>query len=72
MGKCYHFIGEGAGVPGLPHELTEEGARALGVEGLLQAALANGNYVEITPTKEPGVKPPKAASQKAAAQEGES
>jgi hypothetical protein len=71
MGKRYRFIGEGAGVPGLPHELTDEEARALGVEELLQAALANGNYVEMTPTREPGIKPPKGASQKATAQESD-
>lgn len=71
MGKRYHFIGEGAGVPGLPHELTDEEARGLGVEELLQAALANGNYREITPARESGGKPPKAASQKATAQESD-
>ncbi len=40
----YKFVGEGLGIPGLPHEITEEEAQALGLTELLQAAVANGNY----------------------------
>jgi hypothetical protein len=40
----YRFAGEGAGVPGLPHEITEEEAAEAGLSELLQAAIANGNY----------------------------
>lgn len=43
----YQFIGEGKGVPGLPHELTEVEAQELGVETLLADALANGLYEVI-------------------------
>lgn len=61
MGKRYRFIGDGAGVPGLPHELTEEDAHKLGVETLLMEALKNGAYEELKPPKVP----------KASAQESE-
>jgi hypothetical protein len=47
MDKRYHFIGEGAGVPGLPHELTDREALALGVEALLAQALELGTYEEV-------------------------
>lgn len=53
MGKRYRFVGEGAGVPGLPHELTEDEARALGVEMLLMEALKTGTYEEVKPPKGP-------------------
>lgn len=42
----YKFIGEGAGVPGLPHEISDEEAESLGVTELLKAALENGSYVQ--------------------------
>jgi 16S rRNA G527 N7-methylase RsmG len=38
------FVGDGAGVPGLPHRVTLAEAKTLGVEEILKAALANGNY----------------------------
>jgi len=44
----YKFIGEGEGVPGLPHEITDEEAAALGVSDVLKAAVENGSYVEHT------------------------
>jgi hypothetical protein len=47
MDKRYRFVGEGAGVPGLPHELSESEAWRLGVGGLLADALASGIYKEI-------------------------
>lgn len=42
----YKFIGEGDGVPGLPHEVSETEAAQLGVTGLLKDAIGNGVYVE--------------------------
>ena len=35
---------KGAGVPGLPHEITEAQAAELGVSEILLAAIANGSY----------------------------
>lgn len=35
---------KGAGVPGLPHEITEAQAAALGVSEILLTAIANGSY----------------------------
>lgn len=49
--KRYKFVGKGLGVPGLPHEITDEQAKAAGLADLLKAAVAAGNYQEI---KEPG------------------
>jgi len=43
----YKFIGAGMGVPGLPHQISEEEAERLGVKELLQAAIDNGNYVPV-------------------------
>lgn len=40
----YKFVGEGMGIPGLPHEITDEEAERLGVTELLAAAIANGSY----------------------------
>lgn len=42
----YKYIGDGAGVPGLPHEISDEEAQGLGVTDLLKAALENGSYAE--------------------------
>ena len=44
--KTYKYIGDGAGVPGLPHEITDEAAEVLGVSDLLDGAIKNGSYVE--------------------------
>lgn len=50
----YKFVGEGEGVPGLPHQITDAEAEALGVADILSAALANGNYVvDTTPPPTP-------------------
>jgi hypothetical protein len=46
--RTYRYCGEGLGIPGLPHDVTEEEARALGVWDVLQAALKNGSYREIS------------------------
>ncbi len=45
--KRYRYVGEGAGVPGLPWEVTEEEAKLVGASEILKAAIANGNYVEV-------------------------
>lgn len=43
----YIYIGKGIGVPGLPHEISDEEARAQGLESLLVDALANGSYEPV-------------------------
>ena len=43
----YVFVGEGPGVPGLAHEISDEEAAAQGLTELLQAAIANGNYAPV-------------------------
>ena len=40
----YVYVGEGLGVPGLPHRLTPGEAEALGVAELFKAAIENGSY----------------------------
>ena len=51
--KKYIYVGDGAGVPGLPHEITDEEAEALGLTELLEAAVENGNYRETDLTPRP-------------------
>jgi hypothetical protein len=46
MAKHYIFCGEGAGVPGLPHEINDQEADERGLRDLLQAAIEAGNYTE--------------------------
>lgn len=41
----YEYVGDGLGVPGLPHQLSTADAEALGVLDLLAAAVHNGSYV---------------------------
>lgn len=50
--EIYQFIGEGSGVPGLPHEISRAQAQADGVEKLLNAAITAGNYrrMDASPT----------------------
>ena len=48
----YKYIGDGAGVPGLPHEISDEEAQAQGLSDLLMAAVANGSYVTDQPAVE--------------------
>lgn len=43
----YKFVGEGAGVPLLPHVITMEDAERLGVRHILEAAIQNGNYQAV-------------------------
>jgi len=49
VSKRYRYVGAGLGVPGLPHELTEEEAKAAGLEHLLADALKAGTYEEVKP-----------------------
>ena len=48
MARQFRFVGDGAGVPGLPHVISEDQARSDGVLELLEAAIQAGNYVEDT------------------------
>jgi hypothetical protein len=43
----YIFIGDGLGVPGLPHEISAEEAERLGVGKLLADAIENGSYAPV-------------------------
>lgn len=49
----YKYIGDGAGITGLPHEVTEEEAAALGASEILKAAIENGSYVKSNPSPNP-------------------
>ena len=51
MSRSFRFMGDGLGIPGLPHEITAEEAKALGVEDILAAAVARGAYQEIKEIK---------------------
>ncbi len=42
--RLYKYVGDGAGVPGLPYEITDAEAARTGVKELLSAAILNGNY----------------------------
>lgn len=44
--KTFTFIGGGDGVPGLPHEITDEQAQAEGLNDMLKCAVEAGVYVE--------------------------
>lgn len=43
--QVYQFVGEGLGVPGLPHTISLSEAKHAGLLEILQAAIDNGNYV---------------------------
>jgi len=48
MPKKYKYDAKrGAGIPGLPHEVTDEQAAHLGLAELLKEAVKNGAYQEI-------------------------
>ncbi len=51
----YKFVGDGAGVAGLPHVVTEEEARELGVWELLQDAVRVGLYATPLPAASPQI-----------------
>ena len=42
----YQYVGDGAGVPGLPHQVSDEEAAALGLTEMLNDAVKDGVYVE--------------------------
>lgn len=52
MAKQYKYVGNGEGIPGLPHEVDEDKAASRGVLDLLLAAVQAGQYVEVKPAKE--------------------
>lgn len=60
----YIFIGNGMGVPGLPHELTDKDAVELDVVALLEEAVKNGNY-EVVSDPHPSLLPEKEKGKKA-------
>lgn len=43
----YKYVGDGAGVPGLPHEISEDEAKEAGIEHLLKVAIDAGVYVDV-------------------------
>jgi len=45
--RRFKFVGDGLGVPGLPHEISDEDADRSGRGDLLRDAIANGNYIAI-------------------------
>jgi hypothetical protein len=48
----YKFAGNGVGVPGLPHVITDTQAKELGVEEILKQAVKAGTMTaEKKPTK---------------------
>ena len=50
--KKYRFdTTQGDGISGLPHEVTDEEAKALGMFEILLAAIKSGAYVEVKPPK---------------------
>lgn len=53
--RKYRFCGNGEGVAGLPHEVSEEEAYQMGLAAVLQAAIKLGHYIEIQPDIDPDV-----------------
>lgn len=52
----YKYIGDGAGIPGLPHEITDEEAAARGLTELLKDAIEAGVYVPADLTPRPSLR----------------
>lgn len=69
--KRYKFVGDGLGVPGLPHEITEEQAHRLGVQDQLGEALKNGNYEEVKEKRERDAEKSHAGARSAQQQESD-
>lgn len=46
----YKYVGDGMGVPGLPHLISDQEAERLGVSALLAEAIKNGSYIEVRPS----------------------
>lgn len=68
MAKIYEYKGDGEGVPGLPHVISDAQAEALGVLDLLKAAIKSGSYAEIKQIpagKQSGQEPAKGQPKKA-------
>ncbi len=42
------FVGDGLGIPGIPHRVTEQDAEAMGVLHLLRVAIEHGSYVRAS------------------------
>jgi hypothetical protein len=61
----YQFVGDGMGVPGLPHMISDEEAAELGVSELLMAAVENGNYqaFDASTTSETSTRSPLSAEE---------
>lgn len=51
--KIYKYVGDGVGVPGLPHQISEDEAKQLGVSEILKDAITAGNYELETTKKKP-------------------
>lgn len=51
------FVGDGLGIPGLPHRITQTQADALGLSSVLSEAIRNGIYAFIEP-KSASIIPP--------------
>lgn len=51
--KNYKYVGNGMGVPGLPHLVSDDEAAELGVLHILNEAVENGSYVETPPPAPP-------------------
>lgn len=49
MAKFYKYVGDGMGVAGLPHEVSDDEAAELGVSEILKEAIANGSYAPLSP-----------------------
>ena len=45
--KKYTYLGNGMGVPGLPHLVSDDEAAELGVLHILREAIENGSYVLV-------------------------
>ena len=54
----YIYVGEGLGVPGLPHRITQAEAESLGCADLLKAAIENGSYKAEQSTPNPKLQTP--------------
>ena len=57
MAKHFVYVGDGLGIPGLPHNISDAEAEAQGLAELLTAAIAQGAYREL-PTGENDAAPP--------------
>lgn len=63
MAKKYKFVGEGMGVPGLAHEITDEEAKAENVKELLDQAVMLGLYVEVDESPSTAPRKPRGSAQ---------